>query len=97
MDVFDCHVLTGVFAHAFHDSSVASLAQYALEGVRLRHLMPHSRQFGCARAIGGVITHLLVLHVVRKVRFLVRDVLPLINVDRNLHFFWVLKFPKLAL
>ena len=97
LDVLDGHLLTGAFAHTFHDSSVASLAQYALEGVRLRDLMPCPRQLGCARAIGSVRTHLLVLHVGRSERFLVCKVLPLINVDRNMCFFCVLKFPKLAL
>ena len=71
IDVLDGHLLTGDFAYTFHDSSVAPLAQYAVQGVGLGDQVPCLGQFGTAENVYGLRTHLLVLHVGRTERFVV--------------------------
>ena len=97
IDVLDGHLLTGDFANTFHDGPVAPLAQYSVQGVGLGDQMPGLGQLGAADNVYGVRSHLLVLHVGRTERFVVRGLRPLINVDRNFALFELLKFLELAL
>lgn len=97
VDVFDGHMLSSGFAYTFHHSSVASLAQYSVQGVALRDLVPRSGQLRHARLKGVLRNHLFILGIGRNPHFLCDHTRPLISVDKNLTLFLLNISPELAL